>query len=237
MNWLPPDNSQLALRIEVAQRTSPTNIGLWLTSALAARDFGYLTPDDFWRRCSQTMTTLERLERYEGHLLNWYDTRTLRRLEPRYVSTADSGNLLACLWVLEQGCHDTLHAPLLGHQSLRGLADTLSVLREACESDPLTSGPHDRSAPPAAREGGGLRRHRPAAPGARADPAIAGNGARRRRWLLGVAPRSRAAILDRNVDLYLKWMETLMRAPEATVRVLGEQVGSCGAAPCAQFLR
>ena len=75
MNWLPPDNSQLALRVEVAHRTSPTNIGLWLTSALAARDFGYLTPDDFWRRCSQTIDTLERLERYEGHLLNWYDTQ------------------------------------------------------------------------------------------------------------------------------------------------------------------
>jgi hypothetical protein len=83
MNWLPPDNSQLALHIEVAPRTSPTNIGLWLTSALAARDFGYLTPDDFWRRCSQTMTTLDRLERYEGHLLNWYDTRTLAPLDPR----------------------------------------------------------------------------------------------------------------------------------------------------------
>ena len=46
-NWLPPDNSQLALRVEVAQRTSPTNIGLWLTSALAAADFGYLTVDRF----------------------------------------------------------------------------------------------------------------------------------------------------------------------------------------------
>ena len=46
-NWLPPDNTQLALRVEVAQRTSPTNIGLWLTSALSARDFGYLTADEF----------------------------------------------------------------------------------------------------------------------------------------------------------------------------------------------
>jgi hypothetical protein len=44
-NWLPPDNSQTALRVEVANRTSPTNIGLWLCSALAARDFGYLTAD------------------------------------------------------------------------------------------------------------------------------------------------------------------------------------------------
>ena len=76
-NWLPPDNSQLALRVEVAQRTSPTNIGLWLTSALAGTDFGYLTVTDFLHRCTQTMATLDRLERYEGHLLNWYDTKTL----------------------------------------------------------------------------------------------------------------------------------------------------------------
>ena len=92
--------------MEVAQRTSPTNIGLWLTAALAASDFGYLTVDDFLKRCAQTLATLQRLERYEGHLLNWYDTKTLQPLMPRYVSTVDSGNLLACLWVLEQGCQD-----------------------------------------------------------------------------------------------------------------------------------
>ena len=77
-HWLPPDNSQLALRVEVAGRTSPTNIGLWLTSALAARDFGYLTVDDLARRCTDTLATLDRLERYEGHLLNWYDTTYAR---------------------------------------------------------------------------------------------------------------------------------------------------------------
>ena len=60
---------------------------------------------------------------------------------PRYVSTVDSGNLLASLWVLEQGCQDVLHAPLLGQQCLRGIADTLSVLREACGSDTLTAVP------------------------------------------------------------------------------------------------
>ncbi len=58
-NWLPPDNSQMALRIEVAQRTSPTNIGFWLTSALAATDLGYLTADDFLDRCERTVSTLE----------------------------------------------------------------------------------------------------------------------------------------------------------------------------------
>ena len=135
-NWLPPDNTQLALRVEVAERTSPTNIGLWLTSALAARDFGYLTSDEFVRRCSRTMDTVERMERYEGHLLNWYETRTLEPLNPRYVSTVDSGNFIAALWVLEQGCHDVAHAPIAGQMSLRGLNDTLAVLEEKCGDDP-----------------------------------------------------------------------------------------------------
>ena len=62
-NWLPPDNTQLALHVEVANRTSPTNIGLWLCSALTARDFGYLTSDETLRRCSNTLDTLERLQR------------------------------------------------------------------------------------------------------------------------------------------------------------------------------
>ena len=82
-NWLPPDNSQMALRIEVAQRTSPTNIGFWLTSALAATDLGYLTADDFLDRCERTVRTLDQVERYEGHFLNWYDTRTRQPLLPK----------------------------------------------------------------------------------------------------------------------------------------------------------
>ncbi len=35
--------------------------------------------------------------KFEGHLLNWYDTTTLEPLLPRYVSTVDSGNLIASL--------------------------------------------------------------------------------------------------------------------------------------------
>ena len=135
-NWLPPDNYQLALRVEVAQRTSPTNIGLWFTSALAARDFGYLTTDELCLRCTHTMDTLARMEHYEGHLLNWYDTKTLEPLHPRYVSTVDSGNLIASLWVLQQGVNDALRAPILGSTGLRGLSDTLSVLEGKCGDDP-----------------------------------------------------------------------------------------------------
>ena len=224
MNWLPPDNTQLALRIEVAARTSPTNIGLWLTSALAARDLGYLTPDDFWRRCSQTMATLDRLETYEGHFLNWYDIQTLKPLLPKYVSTADSGNLLACLWVLEQGCHDTLRNPLLGQQTLRGLADTLGVLREACGPDPLADVQLSalRRLLHGKAEGHGLvgRLRLAMAPVQQLREMHRGGEASYWGGRLEAELRS----WTETVDLYLKWMETLMRAPESTARVLGEHV-------------
>ena len=46
---------------------------------------------------------MERLERYRGHFFNWYDTRTLEPLLPRYVSTVDSGNLVGYLLTLRMG--------------------------------------------------------------------------------------------------------------------------------------
>src|SRR5215510_16105299 len=99
-NWLPPDNSQEALRIELAQRTSPTNIGLWLLSALGARDLGYLTTEQLVERTQATVETIEGLERHEGHFFNWYDIQSLSPLRPHYISSVDSGNLLASLWLL-----------------------------------------------------------------------------------------------------------------------------------------
>ena len=37
-NWLAPDNYQERLRVEIAQRTSPTNIGMWLMAYLRWRN-------------------------------------------------------------------------------------------------------------------------------------------------------------------------------------------------------
>ncbi len=128
-NWLPPDNYQEHLNIEVAPRTSPTNIGLWMLSALAARDFGYLSFDQVGERNLATVETLETLERHDGHLLNWYDITTTAPLNPRYISTVDSGNLLVSLWTFSQGCREMLDAPVLDASALRGLDDTLAVLR------------------------------------------------------------------------------------------------------------
>jgi cellobiose phosphorylase len=138
-HWLPPDNYQHELQIEVAQRTSPTNIGLWLLSGLTANDFGYLTLDDLIDRGSRTFETLNKLERFEGHVLNWYDTGTLEALYPRYVSTVDSGNLLGSLWALAQGYSNLLDRPVIGPQALEGMADTLSLLRKSIHQQGLAT--------------------------------------------------------------------------------------------------
>jgi cyclic beta-1,2-glucan synthetase len=128
-SWLPPDNYQVLHQNRLAMRTSPTNIGLWLTSALGAVDCGYLTVNQVVGRLSASMDSISRLDRYRGHLLNWYDIHTLAPLEPRYVSTVDSGNLLGSLWVLEQGLIELLHLPLFSDNAFTGLADTGEILK------------------------------------------------------------------------------------------------------------
>ena len=126
--WLPPDNYQVSHKDQLAMRTSPTNIGMWMLSALAASDFGYLTLDQTIERLSYTLETLKRLERHEGHLLNWYNLEDLNPLSPRYVSSVDSGNFIAALWTLDQGIDEILNRPLLSPSVLDGLLDTGEIL-------------------------------------------------------------------------------------------------------------
>src|SRR5258706_1089910 len=97
---LPPDNVQVVPELTIAHRTSPTNIGMALLATLAAHDFGFIDTADLAERIEATLTTVEGLERFEGHLMNWYDTRTLAALTPAYISTVDSGNLAGALLTL-----------------------------------------------------------------------------------------------------------------------------------------
>ena len=128
--WLPPDHFQETPLGIVAHRTSPTNIGLGLLSALGAYDLGYLEALTLSTRLTSSLDTLEKLERYRGHFLNWYDTRSLDPLQPRYVSTVDSGNLAACLLALRQGCLDVPDHPVLRWDSFEGLLDAIDLLDE-----------------------------------------------------------------------------------------------------------
>ncbi len=129
--WLPPDNLQTGPETVVAHRTSPTNIGMYLISTVAARDFGWIGTEEVAIRLERTFGTLDRLERHAGHLYNWYDTRTLLPLEPRYVSTVDSGNLAGHLLTVAQACRGLAHKPVLEHAALTGIGDAVVLAREA----------------------------------------------------------------------------------------------------------
>jgi cyclic beta-1,2-glucan synthetase len=128
-NWLVPDNIQ-GVPHRVTATVSPTNVGLLLNSRQVAGEFGYLTVPEVVELTQKTLDAFVQLPKYRGHLMNWYDTRTMQPKPPFFISSVDSGNLVASLWTLEQGCLDQLRRPLLSHASAEGLLDHLRALRE-----------------------------------------------------------------------------------------------------------
>lgn len=124
-HYLPPDNYQTDPPRGLAYRTSPTNIGLGLLSILSARDFGFIPTTEMVDRIEKTLTTIETIEKWNGHLPNWIDTRSLASLQPTYISTVDSGNLLSYLITLREGLKDYIHKPLVELKMLQSIRDTL----------------------------------------------------------------------------------------------------------------
>ncbi|HTU27436.1 MAG TPA: glucoamylase family protein, partial [Pirellulales bacterium] len=132
-NWLPPDNYQEHPVAVIAHRTSPTNIGLSLLANLAAYDLGYVSAGKLVARTTASLRTLQKLERYQGHLLNWYDTRTLAPISPRYVSTVDSGNFVGHMLTLEVGLGELLDASIFSPAQFAGLIDTIKVFLDVAD--------------------------------------------------------------------------------------------------------
>ena len=141
-HWLPPDHFQESPNGTVAHRTSPTNIGLLLTSTLAAYDMGYLDQLGLATRLDTSMDSLDQLERFRGHFLNWYDTLTLQPLHPRYISTVDSGNLAASFIVTAQGCKTMPYEQVFRWDLWQGYLDTLSNLTETLTGMKITEFDH-----------------------------------------------------------------------------------------------
>ncbi len=133
-NWLPPDNFQEHPTINIASRTSPTNIGVTLLANLSAYDFGYCSAAQLLQRTENTLVTMGRLERHRGHFYNWYDTHSLQALPPRYVSTVDSGNLAGHLLVLRSGLLELIDAKIIPARVFDGMQDTVWVLFDAIRS-------------------------------------------------------------------------------------------------------
>jgi len=142
--WLPIDNYQEPPHEQTAHRTSPTNIGLMLLSTLSAYDFGYIGLFELSLRTRRAFDSIARLQHYQGHLFNWYDTKNLQALLPRYVSTVDSGNLAGCLIALKQGLQEIVNAPVNRGAAWEGLIDSIDLLAEViaeAHADSKLTGP------------------------------------------------------------------------------------------------
>jgi len=129
-NRLIPDHYQEEPVTNSPVSTSPTNIGMHLLSNFSAYDFGYLSFSDLLERTSCLFESLNSLERFKGHFYNWYDIRTLQPLNPKYVSSVDSANLLINFLTLKQGILSILDKPIINKESLLGFSDVLTTLLE-----------------------------------------------------------------------------------------------------------
>lgn len=101
-NYLPTDNYQENRRYKLVNRTSSTNIGFGILAVINAYDLKFIKMSDCLDKINNIMGTVNKLEKWNGHLLNWYNIKTLEPLRPRFVSTVDSGNFLACIYILKE---------------------------------------------------------------------------------------------------------------------------------------
>ncbi len=100
-NYLIPDNYQEDRKEKIVPRTSSTNIGLSLLAVISAYDLQYITLEKALNLLSKMIVSIESLEKWNGHLYNWYNIKTKEPLTPRYVSTVDSGNFVGYLYVVK----------------------------------------------------------------------------------------------------------------------------------------
>ena len=100
-HWLIPDNYQVGREPLTDYKTSPTNIGYSMTAVVSAAELGFITRDEAVRRLEHIVDTVTQLEKWNGHLFNWYHIKTLKALPNFFISTCDSGNFVACLYVVK----------------------------------------------------------------------------------------------------------------------------------------
>ncbi len=126
-HYLCPDSYQIAKVEKLSDKTSPTNIGLQFLSILTARDLGFETLTQTVIQTENLMETAQKLEKWRGHLFNWYHIGTLAVLNPAYISTVDSGNYLGHLVALKNGLLEQQKQPVFTENLLRELNTILKL--------------------------------------------------------------------------------------------------------------
>ena len=113
-NYLIPDNYQEDRKPKVIQRTSSTNIGLSLLAVISAYDLGYIELEKAIELLNKIIESVMSLQKWNGHLYNWYETKTKEPLNPKYISTVDSGNFVGYLFVTKVFLENILKQNVLG---------------------------------------------------------------------------------------------------------------------------
>ena len=101
-HYLIPDNYQENREEKLDVRTSPTAIGYSLTSIVCAYELNFIEKEETFNLLREVLQSIDSLEKWHGHLYNWYNIKTEKVMSPYFVSTVDSGNLVACLIVVRE---------------------------------------------------------------------------------------------------------------------------------------
>lgn len=133
--WLAPDNYQEQPYKGIAYRTSPTNMGMGITSNIVAYDLGFISLENLINRLENIVSSMNKLDKYEGHFYNWYDIKSGKPLNPKYISSVDSGNLVGYLWLTEESLKDIINKPLLGEKNIDGLLSLLELANEELKEE------------------------------------------------------------------------------------------------------
>ena len=108
VNYLPADNFQEDRKEKIAMRTSPTNIGFSLMSAIASYDLHFENLEDTIEFINNEIDSVDMLKKWNGHLYNWYDLKTMQPLPPFDISSVDSGNFVGYLFTVKAFLSDCL---------------------------------------------------------------------------------------------------------------------------------
>lgn len=122
--FLPTDNISLYPERKMSRMTSPTNIGFYLLSAVCARKLGLIDSKELDKRLLETLLSVDSLEKYEGLLFNWYDVFKKEPMMPKYISSVDLGNYIACLVCVNEAIEE-YKDELLQYENIKKLLEKL----------------------------------------------------------------------------------------------------------------
>lgn len=101
-HYLIPDNYQENREQKLDMRTSPTGIGFSLLSVISACELEFISYEEARDLLAHILENVDSLEKWHGHLYNWYDIKNMKVMHPSFVSTIDSGNFVASLIVVRE---------------------------------------------------------------------------------------------------------------------------------------